>query len=223
MDVRLSEDRDGTGMSFVHRWDDRWVEIADPHHTSKSEPRVNRTPQWRVGGYVHAPDADPDRDREFARFVAEHSGTLLRAAYVLTGSQARAEDVVQESLIKLFGAWDRVAGAQGQLAYARRIVYTTHVSVWRSRRRERLTDRVPDSAGTEDEFAVLDERDRLWRLTSRLPERQRAVVVLRYYEGLSEAEIAGVLQISEGSVKTHASRALAKLRAWEAASVGDAR
>ena len=137
-------------------------------------------------------DGRSARDRDFARFVADHSGTLLRSAFVLTGSHARAEDVVQETFIKLYGAWDRVAESDGRLAYVRRIVYTTHISAWRSRLRERLFDQLPE------------------------------VIVLRYYEGLSEAEIADVLGVTEGSVKTHASRALAKLRAWESASVGGA-
>ena len=160
-------------------------------------------------------DGRSARDRDFARFVADHSGTLLRSAFVLTGSHARAEDVVQETFIKLYGAWDRVAESDGRLAYVRRIVYTTPTGT-------RLFDQLPEVAGGSDEFAIIDERDRLWRLTSRLPARQRAVIVLRYYEGLSEAEIADVLGVTEGSVKTHASRALAKLRAWESASVGGA-
>lgn len=97
--------------------------------------------------------------------------------------------------------------------YVRRILYTTHISTWRRRTREVLSATPPERVDPHDPYAALDSRDEVWRSVERLPTMQRAVVLLRYYEDLDEASIARALGISPGAVKTHASRAMRKLRA----------
>jgi RNA polymerase sigma-70 factor (sigma-E family) len=151
-------------------------------------------------------------DAEFADWMAARQATLMRTAYLLTGSQHAAEDLVQATLTKLYLAWDRIADRQHVDAYARRTLVNEHRSTWRrsSRRLEVLSEQPPE---TGHEAAAYDgEREMVWRFVQGLPPRQRAVVVLRYYEDLSEAQIAELLGISAGTVKSQASRALAALR-----------
>jgi len=151
-------------------------------------------------------------DVEFADWMAARQGALVRTAYLLTGSQHAAEDLVQTTLTKLYLAWDRIADRQHVDAYARRALVNEHRSTWRrARRRLEVLSEAPPETGQE--HATYDgEREVVWRFVQALPPRQRAVVVLRYYEDLSEAEIAELLGISTGTVKSQASRALAALR-----------
>lgn len=151
------------------------------------------------------------RDAEFSAYLQGRQGALLRIAYLLTGDAHTAEDVVQTAFAKLYLSWGRAA--QGSLdAYVRRIVVNEAHSIWRRpwRRREVSADVLPEHGRTPeyDDGRAAE----VWRAVSRLPKRQRAVIVLRYYEDLSEAEIAEVLEISPGTVKSQASRALATLR-----------
>jgi RNA polymerase sigma-70 factor (sigma-E family) len=151
-------------------------------------------------------------DVEFADWMASRQVALVRTAYLLTGSQYAAEDLVQTTLTRLYLAWDRISDRQHVDAYARRALVNEHRSTWRrtSRRLEVLSDAPPET-GQEPE-ADDGEREAVWRFVQTLPPRQRAVIVLRYYEDLSEAEIADLLGISTGTVKSQASRALASLR-----------
>jgi len=158
--------------------------------------------------------AGRDRDAEFADYMAARQPSLLRTAYLLTGDRHTAEDLVQTSLAKLYLAWDRVERRETLDGYVRRILVNEHNSLWRRawKRREVSTDVLPDHD------AVVDEPDdgrgaALWEFVQTLPRRQRTVIVLRYYEDLSEAEIARVMNISTGTVKSQASRALAAMRA----------
>ena len=150
------------------------------------------------------------KDADFTAYLQSRQATLLRTAYLLTGDAHTAEDVVQTALAKLYLSWDRVHGSLD--AYARRIVVNEANSIWRRpfRRREVSAALLPEHGASE----VYDEgrAATVWRAVSQLPRRQRAVIVLRYYEDLSEAEIAEVLEISPGTVKSQASRALATLR-----------
>jgi RNA polymerase sigma-70 factor (sigma-E family) len=151
-------------------------------------------------------------DVEFADWMAARQVALVRTAYLLTGSQHAAEDLVQATLTKLYLAWDRIADRQHVDAYARRALVNEHRSTWRraQRRLEVLSEAPPDAG---QEIAGYDgEREAVWRFVQGLPPRQRAVIVLRYYEDLSEAQIADLLGISAGTVKSQASRALAALR-----------
>lgn len=152
------------------------------------------------------------REAEFAAYLAARQPALLRTAYLMTGHRADAEDLLQTSLAKLYLAWDRVQSRDSVDAYVRRILVNEHASLWRRafKRREWPTDELPE-VGVQD--PTYDDRDRLlWDFVQTLPRRQRAVVVLRYYEQLSEAEIADLLGISAGTVKSQCSRALAALR-----------
>jgi RNA polymerase sigma-70 factor (sigma-E family) len=152
---------------------------------------------------------DEDALREF---ITTRSAALLRSAYLLVGDRAHAEDLVQTALIKTYLAWPRIRDHAALESYVRRSMATTATSWWRGRRfRERAVGPVPDLA-EDDPVGPRIEHDAMWALLRSLPSRQRAVLVLRYYEGLSEAEIAQTLRLSRGTVKSHAARALSALR-----------
>ena len=167
-----------------------------------------------VRSQVSGQDRVSARDADFeAYMLARHSG-LLRTAYLLTGDQHTAEDLVQTALAKLYLSWDKVQRRELIDGYVRRIIVNEHNSLWRRawKRRELSTDTVPDRP------TVADWRDEgrsaaLWEFVQTLPRKQRAVIVLRYFEDLSEAETADILGISVGTVKFQASRALAGMRA----------
>jgi RNA polymerase sigma-70 factor (sigma-E family) len=151
----------------------------------------------------------------FDDFVATRSSSLLRTAYLLTHDRALAEDLVQTSLAKAWFAWGRIEGRPE--AYLRRIMVNTYASWWRRRwngeeATAELPERAPGSGHRPAEDVRVDDRTDLWRALARLPKRQRAVVVLRFYEDLSEIETAEIMQCSVGTVKSQASRALARLR-----------
>jgi RNA polymerase sigma-70 factor (sigma-E family) len=146
----------------------------------------------------------------FEEFVAERSGRLLRTAYLLTHDWARAEDLLQTALARAWLAWGRIQTHPDP--YVRKIIVNTYASWWRRRwNSEDPTDRLPVQIAV-DGYRTVDERDALWRALRRLPKRQRAVIVLRYFEDLSEVEIAAALGCAVGTVKSQASKALAKLR-----------
>ena len=146
----------------------------------------------------------------FAEFVTARSPRLLRTAYLLTHDWARSEDLLQTALAKSWYVWGRI-GANPE-PYVRKIMVNTYASWWRRRwNGEQPTREMPERAG-HDQHAAVDDRDALWRALQRLPKRQRAVIVLRYFEDLSEAEIADTLGTSVGTVKSQAAKALAKLR-----------
>ena len=149
---------------------------------------------------------------EFREFVAARSAALLRTAYLLAGDWATAEDLLQTALTKTYLAWKRLGGIEAVEPYARRVLVNTSTSWWRRRwHGERPTEVLPERAGVDEIEQQLD-RDLLWRHLRALPARQRAVLVLRYYEDMSEAQTAAMLDISPGTVKSQASRALATLR-----------
>ena len=145
----------------------------------------------------------------FEAFVAARSRHLLHAAHLLTGDRHRAEDLLQTALTRAYLRWDRIDEPEG---YVRRTMVNAHTDWWRRKPwREQATDAVPEVA-VGDTTTAYDARDAVLAALATLSGRQRAVVVLRYYEGLSEAEIAAALGCSAGTVKSAASRAMAKLR-----------
>jgi len=150
----------------------------------------------------------------FAEFVSARSGTLLRAAWLLTGDAGRAEDLLQTALAEVWPRWAQVVGGGSPEAYVRRVLFTTFLS-WRRRRwRFEVPAAQPPDTGTDSDVAgEAAERDAVRRALARLSRQQRAVVVLRYVEDLSVAETAEVLCCSEPTVKVQAGRALAALRA----------
>ncbi|MEU8259129.1 SigE family RNA polymerase sigma factor [Micromonospora sp. NPDC048999] len=151
-------------------------------------------------------------EEEFREFVAARSNALLRTAYLLAGDWATAEDLLQTALTKTYLAWKRLGGIEAIEPYARRVLVNTSTSWWRRRwHGERPTEVLPERAGVDEIEQQLD-RDALWRHLQALPARQRAVLVLRFYEDMSEAQTAALLEISPGTVKSQTSRALSTLR-----------
>ncbi len=157
---------------------------------------------------------------DFDEFVAARSTGLLRTAYLLTRDHALAEDLLQTALTKAWFAWSRIESDPEP--YVRKILFNTFASWWRRKwNGEHAHESVPEPAPTGDEHAGADQRHDLWEAMGRLPRRQRAVVVLRFVEDLSEAETARVLGIAPGTVKSQTSKALAKLRIDPALSTTD--
>ena len=146
----------------------------------------------------------------FDDFVAARSGRLLRTAYLLTRDHALAEDLLQTSLTKAWFAWSRIDGDPEP--YVRKVLVNTYSSWWRRRwNDEHATEELPESEHHDHAGEVTTQAD-LWAALGRLPRRQRAVVVLRYFEDLTEVETARVLACSVGTVKSQTSKAFAKLR-----------
>ncbi|NUW40094.1 SigE family RNA polymerase sigma factor [Nonomuraea rhodomycinica] len=152
-----------------------------------------------------------EADTRFAEFVAERGDALLRYGYMLAGNPHDAADLTQEALLKLRGAWPRLRHKDSPESYARTTMARLHIATWRLRRRELLAWELPELEH-HDRLPGGDER-RMWQALAGLPRKQRAVLVLRYYEQLDDAEIAAVLGISRGTVRSQAARALDKLRA----------
>jgi RNA polymerase sigma-70 factor (sigma-E family) len=147
---------------------------------------------------------------DFDAFVRARQTALLRFAHALTGDAELAADLVQDALVSTGLGWSRVRRRDDPEGYVRRIIVTRHVSWWRRVRRERLVAAVPE-AGYDTPLASGPD-ETLWRLLAALPPRQRAVIVLRFYEDLTEVEVARVLDCSVGTVKSNSSRGLARLR-----------
>jgi RNA polymerase sigma-70 factor (sigma-E family) len=156
---------------------------------------------------------DSGIDEGFAAYVRERGDHQLRVAALLTGDWHAAEDLVQASLVKLYRAWPRLDTRADPDAYLRRIMINTHRSWWRARwRREAPAAALPERSCDEDiaDRQVIGAVVR--QVLARLPRQQRAVLVLRYCEDLSEAEVAGLLGCTVGTVKAHAHRGLRALR-----------
>ena len=158
-----------------------------------------------------------ERARELGAFIDVRSCSLLRFAYLLTGDHGLAEDLLQNSLIKVYLSWDRIRDRAALEAYTRTVMTRTQLSWWRRPARREVLGVEPTERDVRDPHTVherdqVDERDELWALLATLGPRQRAVLVLRFYEDLSEAEIARVLGCTTGTVKSQLSRGLARLR-----------
>ena len=153
-----------------------------------------------------------DGREQFEDFVHGRGQALQRTAYLLTGDWALAEDLVQTALARSWPAWGRIRHADPE-GYVRKVLVNTHAGWWRRRWRGEIPMlALPDRAG-DDARAGVHERPALRAALLRLPARQRAVVVLRFWEDLSEAATAELLGISPGTVKSTTSKALARLRA----------
>lgn len=148
----------------------------------------------------------------FEEYVAARGPALWRSAWLLTGDAHRAEDLVQATLLKCWSRWLRLSTRDGSIdAYVRRVLVTTYTDWWRRRwTGEVPTEELPERSWTDEGLAA-ERRDVLAAL-ARLPRAQRAVVVLRYYDDLTEAQTADALGVSVGTVKSHTSRALKALR-----------
>jgi RNA polymerase sigma-70 factor (sigma-E family) len=159
---------------------------------------------------------DPVLDSAFAEFYAATWQRMYRTAYAVARDAGAAEDALQSAYARAFASWRRVSRADVPEAYLRRMVVNEVLGArrWAARRPERLTDAPEHLEVTPvtSEEQQLADRDALWAALERLAPRQRAVLVLRYYEDLSEAEIADALGCSRGTVKSQAADALAHLR-----------
>lgn len=154
-----------------------------------------------------------DGPEGFREFVASRSRPLLRSAWLLTGDWGLAEDLVQSALATTWLRWDRIVRRDAPELYVRRVMVSTYLSWMRRRWRGELpAGEVPEAAATGDLLAEADLRESLRFELARLPRRQRAVLVLRYFDDLTEVQAAQILGCSVGTVKSQASRALAKLR-----------
>jgi RNA polymerase sigma-70 factor (sigma-E family) len=151
---------------------------------------------------------------EFAEFFTATWPRLFRTAVAIAGDAGAAEDALQSAFAKAFASWHRVAAAEHPEAYVRRMVVNEILSARRRGwgRRERPAERIEPAATADSPEHRVVVHGTLWPAVQQLPVRQRAVVVLRYYEDLSEREIAAVLGCSRGTVKSQASAALANLR-----------
>jgi len=157
---------------------------------------------------------DDVEDPSFVGFVAARSSSLQRSAWLLTGDQHMAEDLLQASLAAVWPRWSQVVRHGGDAeAYVRKVLYTTYVSWWRRRSwHEKPTAEVMERRSGVDVAAQVANRTALTAALAVLPPRQRAAVVLRYYDDLTINQAAEVLGISAGSVTTHVARALTALR-----------
>jgi RNA polymerase sigma-70 factor (sigma-E family) len=155
-----------------------------------------------------------DDEREFDMFVAARTPVLLRTAFLLTGDREAAQDLLQESLVRLYRHWGRIVDPQARLAYARKVMASTAANGRRRgwRRETPNGHSPPDVAVTVDPYEDFDNRAALLGALRALSPAHRAVLVLRFYEDLSESQTAQALGCSAGTVKSRTSRALAVLR-----------
>jgi RNA polymerase sigma-70 factor (sigma-E family) len=160
-------------------------------------------------------DQDPRASRDdaaFREYVLTRGTALLRAAIMLTGNRADAEDLVQAALAKTYLAWDKINDRAALDSYVRRAMVNTHISWWRRRKFEEYpTDELPDQVMT-DHARESETAEVVRRALDRLPDRMRTAVMLRYFEDMTELEIAETLGVSLGTVKSTVSRAVARLR-----------
>jgi RNA polymerase sigma-70 factor (sigma-E family) len=157
-------------------------------------------------------DGPTRREAEFTAFMAESTAALARTAWFLCGDEHQAEELVQQTFVRVWTHWGRARRGE-PLAYARKVLSNLRIDSWRKHRREVLADpgRLPEGAAPSS-ADVHAERDRLVRALALLGRKQRRIVVLRHLEGLSEKETAAALGVSVGTVKSQSSRGLVRLR-----------
>ncbi|BEP14594.1 SigE family RNA polymerase sigma factor [Acidothermaceae bacterium B102] len=155
----------------------------------------------------------PQEPQGFHDFVVVRRHGLLRTARLLTGDQYAAEDLTQAALERVWPRWERIVADGEPYAYVRKVMVNTYTSWWRRAwRAEQPTQTLPELVDLEDEYAATDLHDAFLRLLATLSPRQRAVLVLRFHEDLTEAATAEALGCSIGTVKSQTARALTKLR-----------
>ncbi|MFC8361924.1 SigE family RNA polymerase sigma factor [Streptomyces griseorubiginosus] len=160
-------------------------------------------------------------EAEFTAYVQERRASLYATAYHLTGDRFEAEDLLQSALFSTYRAWDRISDKAAVGGYLRRTMTNLHISAWRRRKlNEYPTEELPETPGDTDAMRGTELRAVLWQALARLPELQRTMLVLRYYEGRTDPEIAEILDISVGTVKSSIWRSLRRLREDEVLSFG---
>ncbi|MBC7269589.1 MAG: SigE family RNA polymerase sigma factor [Streptomyces sp.] len=162
-----------------------------------------------------------DAEAAFTAYVQERRASLYATAYHLTGDRFEAEDLLQSALFSTYRAWDRISDKAAVGGYLRRTMTNLHISAWRRRKlNEYPTEELPETVGDTDAMRGTELRAVLWQALARLPELQRTMLVLRYYEGRTDPEIAEILDISVGTVKSSIWRSLRRLREDEVLSFG---
>jgi RNA polymerase sigma-70 factor (sigma-E family) len=176
------------------------------------------------GGSAYREDTGERRslsEAEFTAYVQERRASLYATAYHLTGDRFEAEDLLQSALFSTYKAWDRISDKAAVGGYLRRTMTNLHISAWRRRKlNEYPTEELPETPGDTDAMRGTELRAVLWQALARLPELQRTMLVLRYYEGRTDPEIAEILDISVGTVKSSIWRSLRRLREDEVLSFG---
>ncbi|MBC9730504.1 SigE family RNA polymerase sigma factor [Streptomyces sp. TRM68367] len=177
------------------------------------------------GGAAYREDSGERRrslsEAEFTAYVQERRASLYATAYHLTGDRFEAEDLLQSALFSTYKAWDRISDKAAVGGYLRRTMTNLHISAWRRRKlSEYPTEELPETPGDTDAMRGTELRTVLWQALARLPELQRTMLVLRYYEGRTDPEIAEILDISVGTVKSSIWRSLRRLREDEVLSFG---
>ncbi|MFE3494891.1 SigE family RNA polymerase sigma factor [Streptomyces sp. NPDC059175] len=166
-------------------------------------------------------ERSPLTEAEFTAYVQERRASLYATAYHLTGDRYEAEDLLQSALFSTYRAWDRISDKAAVGGYLRRTMTNLHISAWRRRKIDEYpTEELPETAGDTDAMRGTELRAVLWQALARLPEQQRTMLVLRYYEGRTDPEIADILDISVGTVKSSIWRSLRRLREDEVLSFG---
>ncbi|MFJ5549521.1 SigE family RNA polymerase sigma factor [Streptomyces sp. NPDC093225] len=161
-------------------------------------------------------------EAEFTAYVRERRAALYATAYHLTGDRYEAEDLLQSALFSTYRAWDRITDKAAVGGYLRRTMTNLHISAWRRRKlNEYPTEELPETVGETDAMRGTELRAVLWQALAKLPEPQRTMLVLRYYEGRTDPEIAEILDISVGTVKSSIWRSLRRLRDDESLSFGE--
>ncbi|MFF5564326.1 SigE family RNA polymerase sigma factor [Streptomyces sp. NPDC012623] len=162
-----------------------------------------------------------DAEAAFTAYVQERRASLYATAYHLTGDRFEAEDLLQSALFSTYRAWDRISDKAALGGYLRRTMTNLHISAWRRRKlNEYPTEELPETAADTDAMRGTELRAVLWQALARVPELQRTMLVLRYYEGRTDPEIAEILDISVGTVKSSIWRSLRRLREDEVLSFG---
>lgn len=161
--------------------------------------------------------------REFSSFVRAHTSALLRTAYLLTGNASAAEELVQDTLVRLYPKWHLVEGAEVPIAYVRRSLTNGFVNQRRRpSSREFAVEYLPDYGDPTEASGQLEDRDQLWSMLRSLPERQRAALVLRFFHDLADERIADALDCRVGTVRSLISRGLASMREQSERAEGSA-
>ncbi|MDT0265311.1 SigE family RNA polymerase sigma factor [Streptomyces sp. DSM 44915] len=173
------------------------------------------------GGCAGSARREGATEAEFTAYVRERRASLYATAYHLTGDRFEAEDLLQSALLSTYRAWDRISDKAAVGGYLRRTMTNLHISAWRRRKlNEYPTEELPEAPGEQDTMRGTELRTVLWQALARLPEQQRTMLVLRYYEGQTDPEIAATLNISVGTVKSSIWRTLRRLREDRALSLG---
>jgi RNA polymerase sigma-70 factor (sigma-E family) len=158
----------------------------------------------------------PHPPQGFDEFVVVRRRSLLRTARMLTGDQHLAEDLVQAALERVWPRWERVVQRGDPYSYVRTVMLNLYTAWWRRAwRAEQPTGNLPDVLEAEDDYATTDLQDAFGRLLSALSPKQRAILVLRYHDDLTEVAVAGIMGCSVGTVKSQTAKALGKLRYLE--------